>query len=536
MGEFTEQEQKRLARFVTNTENNVFVLKNLPEVIKGALFSRYSRSRLGLRSLLLKEFITDSKESHFNEIMGSEMTETPQDQTLAIQKAQSFYDRILDGYGDDSIGELGGAHLAFEKVSMLAAKAIEDCRIGGSPLEKSTRYIPFDEKENGDFLFYKDSTLLASAYRDLYLDTCRNLFETYTKLIGPLTERIGASFPQEPGTPPGAYQAALRAKVLDVARGLLPVATLTNLGIYGNGRFFEGMLTKLQNNSMSEMQELGKKAFEELSSVIPSFIRRASPEHKTFNANTHFNEAMQGELERVAAKWIPEANKEIEMVKLLDATPDAPQQIATHLLFEYGSASLDQLREIVDNMSPEELEEVLEAACSARQNRRQKSPRALEHAHFTFEFIADFNAYRDLHRHRILTQKRQLISTDLGYVLPEELEGTPEEHLYREAMEKAKETFELIRRELPFEAQYVVPMGYRSRWYFHLNLRALQWIVELRSAPAGHSSYRRIAQEMAKKVGERFPSLERFLKFVDYSGHALGRMDQEIRREARKAG
>ncbi len=534
MGEFSEQEQKRLSRFVTNTDGNVFVLKNLPEVIKGALFSRYSRSRLGLRSLLLKEFITDSKESHFDQIMGADMNETPQEQTLAIQKAQSFYDRILDGYGDDSIGELGGAHLALEGVSMLAAKAVEDCRIGGSPLEKSTRYIPFDERVNGEFLFFKDPTLLASAYRDVYLDTCRHLFETYSKLIGPLTERIGASFPQEPGTPPGAYQAALRAKVLDVARGLLPVSTLTNLGIFGNGRFFEGMLMKLQANSMSEMQELGKKAFEELSCVIPSFIRRASPEHKSFSAFTHFQEAMQSELERVASKWMPAPSEETSMVKLLDATPDAPQQIATHLLFEYGASSIEELRKIVDEMSPEELEEVLEAACSSRENRRQKSPRALEHAHFTFEFVADFNAYRDLHRHRILTQKRQLVSTDLGYILPEELEGTPEEALYREAMERAQGSFELLRKELPFEAQYIVPMGYRARWYFHVNLRALQWLVELRSSPAGHSSYRRIAQEMARQVGQKFPSLERFLKFVDYSGYGLGRMDQEIRRESKR--
>jgi len=534
MGEFTEQEQKRLARFVTNTEGNVFVLKNLPEVIKGALFSKYSRSRLGLRALLLKEFITDSNESHFDQIMGSDMNESPQDQTLAIQRAQSFYDRILDGYGDDSIGELGGAHIALERVSMLAAKAVEDCRIGGSPLEKSTRYIPFDEKENGDFLFYKDPTLLASAYRDLYLETCRDLFETYSKLIGPLTERIGASFPQEPGTPPNAYQAALRAKVLDVARGLLPVSTLTNLGMFGNGRFFEGMLMKLQSHSMSEMQELGKKAYEELSCVIPSFIRRASPEHKTFAAYTHFNETMQSELERVASKWMPHPSEDSEMVKLLDATPDAPQQIAAHLLFEYGASSLEDLRQVVDQMSPEELEEVLEAACSARENRRQKSPRALEHAHFTFEFVADFNAYRDLHRHRILTQKRQLVSTDLGYILPEELEGTPEETLYREAMERARDSFELIRKELPHEAQYVVPMGYKARWYFHANLRAIQWLVELRSAPAGHSSYRKIAQEMARQISARFPVLERYLKFVDYSGHGLGRMDQEVRREAKK--
>src|SRR5438093_13556270 len=124
--EFTESQIKILDRFVTSTSSNVFVLRNLPEVIKGALFSRYSRSTLGLRALLLKEFILN-EDTAFSAIAGK--CNDSDSQLMAIQKAQSFYDRILDGYGDDSIGELGGAHLAIENISMLAAKVIEDSRI-----------------------------------------------------------------------------------------------------------------------------------------------------------------------------------------------------------------------------------------------------------------------------------------------------------------------------------------------------------------------------------------------------------------------
>ena len=132
--EFSEGQIKTLEHFVTNTSSNVFVLKNLPEVIKGALFSRYSRSTLGLRTLLLKEFILNT-DTAFAAITGDvAQGGSSQEQTMAIQKAQNFYDRILDGYGDDSIGELGGAHLALENISMLGAMEIEDCRIGGSPL------------------------------------------------------------------------------------------------------------------------------------------------------------------------------------------------------------------------------------------------------------------------------------------------------------------------------------------------------------------------------------------------------------------
>lgn len=245
--EFTESQHKTLEKYVTNTRSHIFVLRNLPEVIKGALFSRYSRSTLGLRSLLLKEFISNAEESGFGDIAGAGADlQAAAQQTKAIQKAQTFYDRILDGYGDDSIGELGGAHVAIENVSMLAAKIIEDARIGGSPLEKSTRYIYFDQKVHGEYLFYREPVLMTSAYRELYVDICNMLFETYSKLIPPLTTLIETKMPQDPNTSKVAYTAALRAKVLDCLRGLLPAGTLTNMGVFGNGRFFEHLKTELK--------------------------------------------------------------------------------------------------------------------------------------------------------------------------------------------------------------------------------------------------------------------------------------------------
>ena len=143
--------------------------------------------------------------------------------------------------------------------------------------------------------------------------------------------------------------------------------------------------------------------------------------------------------------------------------------------------------------------------------------------------MADFGIYRDLHRHRTLSQERQSLSCNHGYFTPEEILGTEMEKGYREAMDKAKATYREIAGELPEEAQYVVPMAYNMRWYFHINLRALQWLCELRSAPSGHPSYRYIAQEMARLVSDRFPEFARFFKFVDYEGYELGRLKQEQR-------
>jgi len=531
--DLTENQIKILKKFVTNVSGNIFALRNLPEVIKGALFSRYSRSYLGLKELLLKEFILND-EVAFSEIVGSSSDKNPEAQSLAIHKAQNFYDRILDGYGDDSIGELGGAHLALENISMIAAKEVEDKRIGGSPLEKSTRYIYFDKKTDGQYAFYREPIIMTSAYKNLYVDTCNLLFDTYSQLIPKLTEVIEKTFPQEGHISQAAYKAALRAKVLDCLRGLLPASTLTNMGVYGNGRFFEALLQSLQINNLTELQETGKSAFTELSKIIPSFVRRADTKHKYFQTFAQFQEQMHNDL-----KLLSEAHEEqltIEKepgVFLVHHDPDCIAKIAGALLFDHSSSNLYDLQQYCLNLPEEELSRILDAACLSRENRRHKSPRALEHAFFTFEIIADFGIYRDLQRHRMLTQSRQLLTCNYGYYIPSEIKDTDMEKPYIEAMEKAKEAYDQIAAELPEEAQYIVPMAYNLHWYFHVNLRALQWLCELRSSPAGHPMYRRVAQEMARQVCEVYPALERFFKFVDYDGYDLGRMDQEIKKEAK---
>ena len=531
--EFTESQTKLLEHYVTNTSGSIFALKNLPEVIKGALFSRYSRSILGLRSLLLKEFIENNEETGFDAIVGASQVNTA-DQALAIQKAQNFYDRILDGYGDDSIGELGGGHLAIENVSMLGAKFIEDLRIGGSPLEKSTRYVYFDQKVQGEYLYYREPILMTSAFRDLYLDTCDHLFETYSRLIPPLTAYFEERFPKDPGSTKGAYQAAMRAKVLDCLRGLLPAGTLTNMGVFGNGRFFEHLIHRLNTSNLAEMQDMGKRCFEELSKILPSFVRRASPSHKTHQSWAEFHDGMDSEIRMMAAQY-PDISDTpvVPGAKLIQWDPQAPRKVAAATLFAASPSSLKDLNAFTEELPEEEIGRILDAAAYGRESRRHKSPRSLEHASFTFEIVADFGAWRDLHRHRMLTQERQLLGCHYHYFIPDEIVGTDLEAPYVEAMERAKRAWETISADLPEEAQYIVPMAYNLRWYFHINLRGLQWLCELRSQAAGHPAYRQLAQQMAKEVIQVFPEFERFFKFVDYEGYNLGRLGQEERKAAR---
>jgi thymidylate synthase ThyX len=241
---------------------------------------------------------------------------------------------------------------------------------------------------------------------------------------------------------------------------------------------------------------------------------------------------MQGQIKEMAKHHSKKvARFEQEGVRLIAFDGDAPAKVAGAFLFAASQGGLQEWQAYCRSLSEEEIGYILETGCVGRENRRHKSPRALEHAVFTFEVLADFGVYRDLHRHRMLTQERQLLSCDYGYYTPPEILGTEMEKLYAEAMQRAKEAYDTIAQELPEEAQYIVPMAYNVHWYFCVNLRALQWLCELRSQAAGHPTYRKIAQEMAKQVSEALPPFERFFKFVDFDGYDLGRLEAEVRQE-----
>ena len=364
--EFTPEQEALLRHYVTNTKTSIFALYNLPEVVKGALFSRYSRSTLGLRTLLLREFLMNQDESGLAE---AAQEGSFQDQLVAIKKAQTFYDRILDGYGDDSIGELGGAHLAIENVSMIAAKAIEDSRIGGSPLEKSTRYIYFDQKIQGEYLFHREAVLMTSAWKSLYVNTCTMLFDTYSRLIPPLTTFMSNQYPKDPEVSTNAYTAAVRAKVLDCLRGLLPASTLTNIGLFGNGRFYEGLLHKLQIQNLAELREVGKLAYDELSKVIPSFVRRADTHHATHVQYAHFQESMRSDLTALAAS-VPQERKKstASCVHLISFDPDAVMKVAAALLYQGTDVPMVDLIAYCRVIPPEEVSKILDAASAYQES------------------------------------------------------------------------------------------------------------------------------------------------------------------------
>jgi thymidylate synthase ThyX len=539
----TAQDRENLAPFFTNLDRGVFGLK-LPQEVAGALFSRYSRSAKDLRRIFLDEFLGE---------MGAFHAPTASDNTDALKKARAFYDRVLVGYGDDSVAQLGGAHIACEGISNVAANLIEDARIGLAPLEKSTRYVRFDKKgPNGEYLFYKEPRIMASKHAPKYLNVMNLLFQTYASQMDPLINFIARRLPitdmpfKHPQTGEAlayadlernselkkwaqtAYRATIRAHACDLLRGYLPASTKTNVGLFGVGQAFEYLLTKLYSHPLTEMRQMAKQMQEELNALIPSFVKRAGS--NSYLTETYLNTRAFVQKETAGMNRAPS-----EAVALVDYDGDAEEKVLSAILYPHTRLPLTQLRAEVKSWNSERRARLISEYLERRKHRRDKPGRAFEQVYYTFDLLGNLGMYRDLHRHRILSQERQDFDVAYGYDTPNELAEIGFKENFDRCMAQAADLYKRIYAELPHEAQYVVPFAYRVRWYMKMNLRELVHIGELRTMPQGHSDYRSMVQEMCRKADTVHPTLFRYAKFVDWKEYHLGRLQSEMRTEYKKS-
>lgn len=526
---YTSDEKQILKKYFSSMTSNTFCLINLPEVVKGTLFSRYSRTAKSVRRLFLDEFYNGEIKELFK-------NDEKNISGVSVEKAEDFYERILVGYGDDSVAELGGVHIALENISNIAVKLVEDARIGISPLEKSSRYVFFDKKVNDEYLYHRDEKIMASKFAKEYIRVMDLLFDTYTLVVREIYNGLIAEGKPETVSDI-AFKASCRAKACDVARYLLPMSTLTNVGIYGNGRAFEYMLIKLKSSPYKEVKELAESMTTELRKVIPAFVKRSENERgvKYVKYLTDVSKLILKNASVRISKSKASKSKENE-VQIVSWDKHAEEKILAALLFSQGTDSIERLQQKVSKFSGLKKEKLFKALALLRQNRHHKYQRAFENVHITFELTTDLGAYRDVMRHRMMTQERQYYTTDLGYTVPEEFRAFPQlKKSYISALEQAHVLFKKMQKKMPFEAQYVVPFAYRIRYYFHMSLREAVHLSELRSIPQGHFSYRKIAQEIAKQTIKKYPLLGKYLfKFVDYKEYRLERLEA-FERVAKKA-
>lgn len=522
----TPEERNRIEPFVTNLDADVFGFQNLPSVISGALFGRYSRSELGARELLAREFLGEGQE--FRDALTGEFTVGGM--TIDPGKAERFFSRVLDQYGDDSVAELGGTAIAVENISNVLAKIIEDRRIGISPLEKSTRYVRFDKKdEQGNYLYLTDPAIDEAGHGERYRSAMNTLFDTYASLIPSLIEEIRIRFPKKDNQSEGAYTAALRAQACDGARYLLPMSTKTNVGLVGNGRAFEYLIYHLRACGLAEGVRIADQIGAALDVLIPAFVRRAKTErgqgHVDFLSSLH-----EKQKEYAQAFSSPDINEQEATVRLIEHEPDGEQKVAAALCYTSARQSYVEIVESLKK-NPEHSAQRIADILTPRTHRTHKPPRAFEHTSYLFEITCDIGAFRDLHRHRMLTQQRQSYTTLHGYAIPKNIKDAGKEGDYSRAMDAAADAYQAIVRDLPVQAQYCVPMGFFVRFLFRLNAREAYHLCELRSTIQGHPSYRYVAQEMAREIARVHPAIGAGM-MVTWEGYdELARLASEMRQE-----
>ncbi len=527
--EFSAAEADILRRYFTNLDQPVFALVNLPEVVKGALFARYSRSPLSLRRLFLKEFVGDL------DIEGDQSI----DATVGLRRAEELYDKVFFEYGDDSVAQLGGVHLACEQASNVLTKVLEWGRIM-SYLEQSTRYIAYDQRLGGRFRYYRDPEIMGSRHGTRFVADMDRIFESYSSLIPQMREFFMSVQPMGPADSDFAYRTATKARALDAVRGMLPAASLSNVGIYGTGQAYEALLLRMRAHPLPEARTYADLMLHELRKVVPSFLKRVDlPDRgvRTSRYLADIRDSMDDIAESVFGRH-PSDPADNDNVDLVDFDPDGEIKAVTAMLYPHTSLPERLIAEQVERMSTEERLEVILAYVGHREHRRQRPGRALERTFYRFDVLSDYGAFRDLQRHRMLTIEWQPLSPRHGFVRPAPVEAAGLSRQFDSAMERSADLHDLIAEDHPAEAQYAVALAYRVRYSMQFNAREAMHMLELRTSPQGHPAYRRICQRMHTQIAEQagHTALAAAMKFVDHGAEpTLGRLDAERRAEVRRS-
>ena len=527
--EFTTEESAVLRRFFTNLDLPVFGLINLPEVVKGALFARYSRSAKSLRRLLLDEFVADP-ESGIDAIARA----VDDDPLVATRKAEQLYQRVFFDYGDDSVAQLGGAHLACEQASNLLTKVLEWGRLAAY-LEQSTRYIRYDARLGDRYRYFVPLEISGSPYGARYLAHMERVFDTYSGMVAGMIELYQRLHPRREGDSTLVWNSTIRAKACDTVRGLLPVSTLSNVGIYGTGQAYEMSLVRMQASPLLEVRDYGALMLGELRKIIPSFLTRVDLEDRGERWSQYLSQ-VRSDLEGEASA-LGGPSDIGPSVTLVDWDPEAELKIAAAALYAVSELPEAELLHLARSMTEQERAGIFASLVGDRANRRHKPGRAMERTTYRFDVTCDIGAFRDMQRHRLMTLEWQRYSTRLGYDLPIEVEEQGLADEWDSIMAESGALFEDLRNDLgPDVAQYVVPFAFNVRFVMEMNPRQAFHLIELRSQAAGHPAYRRVAHDMHRAIeqvaGHRL--IAGAMSHVDYSDVELERLDGERKAERRR--
>lgn len=524
---FTPEETALLGNFFTNTDGPVFALVGLPEVVKGALFARYSRSSKSLRRLFLDEFAAAPE-------VGIRTGAGPSS-AVDLDRAEDLYAKVFTQYGDDSVAQLGAFHLACEQSSNVLTKVLEWGRLA-SYLEQSTRYMLYDEPLGNRYRYTVPGEIAGSALEADFTATLDSLFRLYGTLTRSLTAHYEALFPKQPGDSGFVYRSTIRARVCDDLRGLLPAATVSNVGIHGSGQAFEMLLLRMRAHPLEEVRSYSDLMLTELRKVAPAFLRRVDVPERGGEWSRYL-ESTATAMRRIGDEFATPLPDRPE-VTLVEFDPDAETKVAAAALYAVTDLPDDVLLARVRAMPIEERRRLIAGYVGDRSNRRHKPGRAFERTDYRFDILCDYGIFRDLQRHRLLTIEWQRLGTHHGWVVPEAITDLGAGDLWEGAMQSARALVDRLDTEFgPDVAQYAVPFAYRIRFVMQLNAREAMHLLELRTAQGGHPGYRRVCQEMHRLIREEagHTVIADAMRFVDHSESGLGRLEGERRAAARRA-
>ncbi len=521
---FTPSEADILRRYFTNLDGPVFALVNLPEVVKGALFARYSRSPKSLRRLFLDEFVGDL------DISGDQSV----DATMGLERAEELYEKVFFEYGDDSVAQLGGVHLACEQASNVLTKVLEWGRLM-SYLEQSTRYIAYDARLGGRYRYFRDPALLSSRFGTRYVGDMDRMFDAYSLLLTKVTDHVRASFPQGNDSD-FVFRQATRAKALDAVRGVLPASSLSNVGIYGSGQGFEQLLLRMRSHPLPEARHYADLMLAELRKVIPSFLRRVDLADRGGRWSDYLTSTRTRTGELVDSLFGETPVDRAEFVELVDFDPEAEDKLLAAICYPHTNLPEQQVLDRVQRMGATERLALMRAYVGERENRRHKPGRAFERVDYRFDVLTDYGAFRDLQRHRMLTVEWQRLTPNHGYVRPELIDEAGMADVFDDAMARSAALYDALKDEFPEQASYAVPMAYRIRYSMQFNAREAIHMLELRSSPQGHPSYRRVALEMHRLIAEQagHRAVADAMTHLTVAAPELERLEAERRAEQRR--
>jgi thymidylate synthase ThyX len=519
---FSAEERALLASHFTNLDRPVFALVNLPETVKGAMFARYSRYQGTLRRMYLDEFAGDAAPGRAFD--GGEG-----------ERARTLYERIFLGYGDDSVAQLGGAHIACEWVSNVMTKLLQRGRLAAY-LEQSTRYIPYDAPM-GDGLGYRywRSAELGPHY-EAAMDF---LFESYSDALPQVMAWAEERFPRASDQPEAAHRGSIKAKALDLLRGLLPAASLSHVGIFATGQAYEQLLLRLFSSPLPEAHDYARMILTELNAVMPSFVTRVERPDRGGEWIGYLEERASSASRWAARLGLDRTRAEETAgpaVRLLSAEGSEEELLAA-LVFEAAACSEEEARAALRDLPPDERGAMLAELVGERRNRRHRPGRGFEALRYRFEVVSDYGAFRDIQRHRLLTIQWQTLGPELGAGVPDELEQAGVADAYRAGLERSHaEHDRIVALGRPGLAPYALCLGFRIRYILDMNAREAMHLIELRSGREGHPAYRAVAHALHAEIARVHPSVAAAMTFVDRDTEPrLERILSEIRAHAKQA-